>query len=144
MPDHDVIIIGAGHNGLTAASLLARAGVDVLCLEKNRYVGGMASTVELFDGYHFEIAGSVIFPIAPYVVAGPLPVLGPLATRVFAALGPRQEAASSTMHRRRNVRQAGREASCNCSPPSRRPASAGRPQDSKTNAVRDILAERSS
>jgi phytoene dehydrogenase-like protein len=69
MPDHDVIIIGAGHNGLTAASLLARAGVDVLCLEKNRYVGGMASTVELFDGYQFEIAGSVIFPIAPYVVA---------------------------------------------------------------------------
>ena len=69
MPDHDVVIIGAGHNGLTAASLLARAGVDVLCIEKNRYVGGMASTVELFDGYHFEIAGSVIFPIAPYVVA---------------------------------------------------------------------------
>ena len=69
MPDHDVIIIGAGHNGLTAASLLARAGVDVLCIEKNRYVGGMASTVELFDGFHFEIAGSVVFPIAPYVVA---------------------------------------------------------------------------
>ena len=69
MPDHDVIVIGAGHNGLTAASLLARAGVDVLCIEKNRYVGGMASTVELFDGYHFEIAGSVVFPIAPYVVA---------------------------------------------------------------------------
>ena len=68
-PDHDVIIIGAGHNGLTAASLLARAGVDVLCIEKNRYVGGMASTVELFDGFHFEIAGSVVFPIAPYVVA---------------------------------------------------------------------------
>jgi phytoene dehydrogenase-like protein len=69
VPDHDGIIIGAGHNGLTAASLLARAGVDVLCIEKNRYVGGMASTVELFDGYHFEIAGSVVFPIAPYVVA---------------------------------------------------------------------------
>ena len=68
MPDHDVVIIGAGHNGLTAANLLARQGVDVLCVEKNRYVGGMASTVELFDGYHFEIAGSVVFPIAPYVV----------------------------------------------------------------------------
>jgi phytoene dehydrogenase-like protein len=68
MPDHDVIVIGAGHNGLTAASLLARAGVDVLCIEKNRYVGGMASTVELFDGYRFEVAGSVLFPIARYVV----------------------------------------------------------------------------
>jgi len=68
VPDHDVIIIGAGHNGLTTASLLARAGLDVLCIEKNRYVGGMASTVELFDGYRFEVAGSVLFPIAPYVV----------------------------------------------------------------------------
>jgi len=68
MPDHDVIVIGAGHNGLTTANLLARQGLDVLCIEKNRYVGGMASTVELFDGYHFEIAGSVVFPIAPYVV----------------------------------------------------------------------------
>jgi len=68
MPDHDVIVIGAGHNGLTAASLLARAGLDVLCIEKNRYVGGMASTVELFDGFRFEIAGSVLFPIARYVV----------------------------------------------------------------------------
>ena len=53
MPDHDVVIIGAGHNGLTAGNLLARAGLDVLCIEKNRYVGGMASTVELFDGYKF-------------------------------------------------------------------------------------------
>ncbi|HKJ25870.1 MAG TPA: NAD(P)/FAD-dependent oxidoreductase [Myxococcota bacterium] len=69
MPDTDVLIVGAGHNGLTAANLLARQGVDVLCVEKNRYVGGMASTVELFDGYQFEIAGSVVFPIAPYVVA---------------------------------------------------------------------------
>jgi phytoene dehydrogenase-like protein len=68
MPDHDVIVIGAGHNGLTTASLLARAGLDVLCIEKNRYVGGMASTVELFDGYRFEVAGSVLFPIARYVV----------------------------------------------------------------------------
>jgi phytoene dehydrogenase-like protein len=68
MPDHDVIVIGAGHNGLTAGNLLARAGLDVLCIEKNRFVGGMASTVELFDGFHFEIAGSVVFPIAPYVV----------------------------------------------------------------------------
>ena len=68
MSDHDVIIIGAGHNGLTTGNLLARAGLDVLCIEKNRFVGGMASTVELFDGYHFEIAGSVVFPIAPYVV----------------------------------------------------------------------------
>ena len=33
MSDYDVIVIGAGHNGLTAAALMARAGMSVLCLE---------------------------------------------------------------------------------------------------------------
>jgi phytoene dehydrogenase-like protein len=35
----------------------------VLCLEKNHFVGGMASTTELIKGYKFEIAGSVLFPM---------------------------------------------------------------------------------
>jgi len=64
MPDFDAIVIGAGHNGLAAASILQRGGMRTLCLEKNHYIGGMASTVELFDGYQFEIAGSVLFPLA--------------------------------------------------------------------------------
>ncbi len=68
MPDYDVIVIGAGHNGLATATLLRRAGHSVLCLEKNHYVGGMCSTVELFDGYKFEIAGSTMFPLAKQVV----------------------------------------------------------------------------
>lgn len=59
----DAVIIGAGHNGLTAAAILQRAGLKTVCLEKNKYSGGMASTVELIDGYRFEIAGSVLFPI---------------------------------------------------------------------------------
>jgi phytoene dehydrogenase-like protein len=63
MTDYDAIVIGAGHNGLTAASVLAHAGHRVLCLEKNHYVGGMASTTELVKGYRFEIAGSVLFPM---------------------------------------------------------------------------------
>ena len=67
MTDYDAIVIGAGHNGLAAAVLLQKAGLRTLCLESKLYVGGMASTVELFDGYHFEIAGSVQFPTAPVV-----------------------------------------------------------------------------
>src|ERR1700739_3532486 len=39
--------------------LLQRGGVRTLCLESKLYAGGMASTVELFEGYKFEIAGSL-------------------------------------------------------------------------------------
>jgi phytoene dehydrogenase-like protein len=61
--DYDAIVIGAGHNGLTAAAVMARGGLRVLCLEKNQFTGGMASTVELIRGYRFELAGSVQFPV---------------------------------------------------------------------------------
>jgi len=64
MPDYDAIVIGAGHNGLTAAAVMARGGLRVLCLEKNHFIGGMASSTELARGYHFELAGSIQFPIA--------------------------------------------------------------------------------
>ncbi|HEU4360924.1 MAG TPA: NAD(P)/FAD-dependent oxidoreductase [Mycobacterium sp.] len=67
MADCDAIVIGAGHNGLAAALILQRAGLRTLCLESKRYAGGMASTVELFDGYRFEIAGSVQFPTSATV-----------------------------------------------------------------------------
>src|SRR5690349_3396586 len=67
--DFDAIVIGAGHNGLAAAALLQRAGLHTLCLDAKRYAGGMASTVELFDGYRFEIAGSLQFPTSAVVSA---------------------------------------------------------------------------
>src|SRR5437868_2393447 len=68
MTGYDAIVIGAGHNGLAAAVLLQKAGLRTLCLDGKLYAGGMASTVELFDGYQFEIAGSVQFPTASVVV----------------------------------------------------------------------------
>jgi phytoene dehydrogenase-like protein len=68
MTDYDAIVLGAGHNGLAAAVILQRAGLRTLCLDSKLYAGGMASTVELFDGYRFEIAGSVQFPTASVVV----------------------------------------------------------------------------
>jgi phytoene dehydrogenase-like protein len=51
---YDAIVIGGGHNGLTAAALLAKAGRKVLLLEKRATLGGGASTEELFPGFHFN------------------------------------------------------------------------------------------
>jgi phytoene dehydrogenase-like protein len=65
--DYDAIVVGAGHNGLTAAAILQRAGLRTLCLEANTYTGGMAATVELIDGFRYEIAGSVQFPMPPEI-----------------------------------------------------------------------------
>ncbi|CAN3130823.1 phytoene desaturase family protein [Mycobacterium sp. smrl_JER01] len=67
MTDFDAIVVGAGHNGLTAAALLQRAGLRTVCLDAKLYPGGMASTVELFDGFKFEIAGSVQVPTSAKV-----------------------------------------------------------------------------
>ena len=67
MADFDAIVVGAGHNGLTAAALLQKAGLRTLCLDSKLYAGGMASTVELFDGFKFEIAGSVQIPTSAVV-----------------------------------------------------------------------------
>ncbi|QLL05234.1 phytoene desaturase family protein [Mycobacterium vicinigordonae] len=67
MTDYDVIVVGAGHNGLTAATILQRAGLRTVCLEANTYAGGMAATVELIDGFRYEIAGSVQFPTASQI-----------------------------------------------------------------------------
>ncbi|WP_401000151.1 phytoene desaturase family protein [Agromyces sp. GXQ0307] len=49
-PDHDVVIVGGGHNGLTAAAYLARAGKRVLLLERDDHLGGAAVSAEAFDG----------------------------------------------------------------------------------------------
>ncbi|BBX00366.1 dehydrogenase [Mycolicibacterium moriokaense] len=67
MSDYDAIVVGAGHNGLTAAALLQQAGMRTVCLEANTYAGGMAATVELIDGFRYEIAGSVQFPMPPQI-----------------------------------------------------------------------------
>src|SRR4051794_34912482 len=47
---HDAIVIGASHNGLVAAAYLARAGLDVLVLERRDIVGGACVTEELWPG----------------------------------------------------------------------------------------------
>src|SRR3954447_10145995 len=53
---YDVVILGGGHNGLVAASYLGRAGLSVLLLEKNDYLGGAATSQKLFRGFDARLS----------------------------------------------------------------------------------------
>ncbi len=54
MPQYDMIIIGAGLNGLTTAAYLAKSGRRVLVLEQRDVLGGAAATEEVFPGFKFD------------------------------------------------------------------------------------------
>jgi phytoene dehydrogenase-like protein len=56
MKKYDVIIAGAGHNGLVAANYLARAGKKVLILEAQEQVGGATQSVKAFDDYDARLS----------------------------------------------------------------------------------------
>ena len=53
--NYDAIIIGGGHNGLTAAAYLSKAGKKVLVLERRYILGGAAVTEEVFPGFKFSV-----------------------------------------------------------------------------------------
>ena len=55
MQNYDTIIIGAGHNGLTCAAYLAKAGQRVLVVEKRHVVGGATVTEEIVPGFQFTV-----------------------------------------------------------------------------------------
>ena len=57
---YDAIVIGGGHNGLTAAAYLARAGKEVLVLERRYVLGGAAVTEEVFPGFKFSVCSYVV------------------------------------------------------------------------------------
>jgi phytoene dehydrogenase-like protein len=53
---YDVVILGAGHNGLVAAAYLAGAGLSVLILEKNEYIGGATTSQRVFPDYDAHLS----------------------------------------------------------------------------------------
>lgn len=68
MVEHDVIIIGGGHNGLVCAFYLARAGLDVLVLERRHVVGGACATEEVFPGYAISTCSYIVYLLQDKVV----------------------------------------------------------------------------
>ena len=65
---YDAIVIGGGHNGLTAAAYLARAGKKVLVLERRYVLGGAAVTEEVFPGFKFSVCSYVVSLLKPNII----------------------------------------------------------------------------
>jgi phytoene dehydrogenase-like protein len=69
MNETDVIIIGAGHNGLTCAAYLAMAGLRVHVVERRKVVGGAAVTEEFHPGFRNSVAAYTVSLLNPRVIA---------------------------------------------------------------------------
>lgn len=65
---YDAIVIGAGHNGLVAAAYMARAGLEVLVVERRELVGGTAVTEQIFPGFDFDAGAHRIGSLHPALV----------------------------------------------------------------------------
>jgi phytoene dehydrogenase-like protein len=68
MDDLDVIVIGAGHNGLTCAAYLARAGLKVRVVERRAVVGGAAVTEEFAPGFRNSTAAYTVGLLNPTII----------------------------------------------------------------------------
>src|SRR6266404_7229497 len=69
MTETDVVIIGAGHNGLTCAAYLAMAGLRVKVVERRKAVGGAAVTEEFHPGFRNSVAAYTVSLLNPQIIA---------------------------------------------------------------------------
>jgi len=69
MNETDVVIIGAGHNGLTCAGYLAMAGLRVKIVERRKVVGGAAVTEEFHPGFRNSVAAYTVSLLNPQIMA---------------------------------------------------------------------------
>jgi phytoene dehydrogenase-like protein len=67
--DTDVVIIGAGHNGLTCAAYLAMSGLRVRVVERRKVVGGAAVTEEFHPGFRNSVAAYTVSLLNPQIIA---------------------------------------------------------------------------
>jgi len=65
----DVVVVGAGHNGLVCAFYLARAGLDVCVLERCDKVGGAVITEEFYPGFRNSTASYTVSLLQPRIIA---------------------------------------------------------------------------
>ncbi|HEX9492203.1 MAG TPA: FAD-dependent oxidoreductase, partial [Thermoanaerobaculia bacterium] len=69
MRTYDVVIIGAGHNGLTCAAYLGMAGLKVKVVERRSVVGGAAVTQEFCPGFRNSVAAYTVSLLNPKIIA---------------------------------------------------------------------------
>lgn len=68
MKNYDAIVIGAGHNGLVTACYLAKAGLNVIVVERNTYIGGAATSRELHPGWIYSNCSYVCSLLRPEIM----------------------------------------------------------------------------
>src|SRR5437879_1146562 len=69
MTETDVVIIGAGHNGLTCAAYLAMAGLRVKVVDRRKVVGGAAVTEEFHPGFRNSVAAYTVSLLNPQIIS---------------------------------------------------------------------------